>query len=181
MSPSAGDGAPAAIAIKPSSFTPSSDPQAQPKRRWPRVVLALLLLLAMGVLLFLFTARSVTFAGADTAVRAQTSALLSLEVGQVHLLLPGDYEVTATATGYAPYRGIVTVSDTRNQAIALPLEPLPGRLQLSSDPSGATVVYQGSTVGETPVAALSLPAGPVELLINRERYQPARLALEIRG
>ncbi|MEM1436470.1 MAG: PEGA domain-containing protein, partial [Pseudomonadota bacterium] len=73
------------------------------------------------------------------------------------------------------------VSDTRNQAIALPLEPLPGRLQLSSNPSGATVVYQGSTVGETPVAALSLPAGPVELLINRERYQPARLALEIRG
>ncbi|MEM6707718.1 MAG: PEGA domain-containing protein, partial [Pseudomonadota bacterium] len=167
--------------IEPTAYTPTGTTQAETGAGLRRLWVLVPALLAVLVLGFLFSARSVTFAGAESRVTAKSDALLPITLGGVHLLLPGSYTVTATADGYFDYEGPVEISGGRNQVVELPFEPLPGLLSLNSQPEGAEVLLLGTPIGTTPLVDAEVRPGPAVITVTKPRYQTAELSLNVEG
>jgi hypothetical protein len=88
----------------------------------------------------------------DGAVVGSTPLTLDLTSGQ--------RRVEMALEGYRSETRLVPVAVDRPLAVPLVrLEPLPGRLSLTSEPTGAAVSVNGQFRGETPLE-LDLPAGP---------------------
>ncbi len=186
MSASAPPARPHQETIAPAAFEPLAPGGTQggtrpPKRqplRWLALLAALLFLLAMA---FLFTARSV-----QIEVEAETPARISIEglhlpFGSRYLIRPGDYGLQVAAPGYHPHSQVLTVTDADSQRLSVTLQPLPGRLNLSSEPAGVRVVIDGEARGVTPLTELSLSAGAHDLRLESERYLSWQQALDITG
>ena len=137
--------------------------------------------LMLCALLFLLTARAVQI-DAIAQARASVSVKgLAVPLGSRYLLLPGTYEVTATAPGYLALSTTVEVSKASSQRVELVLQPLPGKLTVRSSPAGAKLFIGGDFVGETPVLEASLPAGVHELELRDPRHLPLRQSVEVTG
>lgn len=171
------------VMIAPSDFTPldrAAPPPPRPRkpRRWLLIACLALFTLAM---LFLFSARSL-----HIAVEAQSPAQVSvsglaLPFGTRYLLLPGDYEVRATAEGYAPLASRVTVDQRDNQSLELKLQALPGLVSIISTPPGAAVSVDGNAVGRTPLSDIPLPEGEHQVSLEDARHLPLAQALQVTG
>lgn len=171
-----------ASVIEPATFTPSATKTHSHLRRnlvW--AVLGLLALIAAVVFWFLFTARSVTFVVAPEPGAVQVSGGLSFTLRGVYLLRTGDYQIAARAPGYEPFDETVTVGSKANQVITLNLTPLPGLVTVRSEPEGADVYADNVHIGRTPIIDYELPAGAVELGVQKDRYQPGRLPIMVTG
>ncbi|MEE8339120.1 MAG: PEGA domain-containing protein, partial [Xanthomonadales bacterium] len=171
-------------AIEPSAFEPLAVAAHKPRRgaspwRWILLAATAVFIAIMG---FLLSAKSV-----QITVQAQTSADIALSgglylpFGDRYLLHTGDYQVTATAVGYHPLYSTVTVTDEDTQIVQLVLRPLPGRLGVNSQPSGAKVLIDGELIGETPLSAVPVEAGEHSLRIQAERYLPLEQTLLVTG
>jgi formylglycine-generating enzyme required for sulfatase activity len=169
--------------IQPAAFEPlgNSDAPAKkgiPPSRW--LLFALIALFALA-LWFLLSARSLEISVvADSEAEVELSGL-ALSFGDRFLLRPGVYPLRVTAPGYHPYVRELTVSreDTQRQEVIL--QPLPGRLSISSQPEGATLFVDGEPVGSTPLEELPVEAGNHELRLELPRYLPLTQALDITG
>ena len=168
--------------LAPTAFEPLS--ATTPNRRklpWPwlgAAAGALLLMLCLG---FLLTARSL-----DIQVMAEGDASVNIEgvalpLGQRWLLRPGNYLVSVTVAGYHPWQDHFTVTDADSQTLQVTPLPLPGRLSLSSQPSGAAVYLNGSLVGTTPISGYSLDAGSYELSVSAPRYKTHSDTIDVTG
>lgn len=177
-----GRGAADAEVIRPVGYRPVEEDTT---RRPPLTPLQAGLLLAVAlitaVLWFLFTARSVRLELTPEDAAASISGGLRLELGDVWLVREGEYQVHATASGYQPLDTSIVVGDARNQTHALALVKLPGKVTFLSDPAGASVEWNGQTLGVTPTTAMPIAAGPVTVRFTRERYQPLDVDAEIEG
>lgn len=174
---------PNAVTIRPSGFTPLEDETERPRRPLQPLLIAMLLALAgvAAALVFLFTARSLEIV-IDAQGEVDTSISgFGLPFGNRYLLLPGDYTLTATAAGYRPLTTEVTVDDRDSQSVELVLQPLPGVVDIDTDPPGAAVTIDGEPAGETPLGPLRLAAGAHDLLIEKARYLPQKRTLEVTG
>ena len=171
-------------AIEPSAFEPLALAVDKPRRgsspwRWILLTTAVVFIAIMG---FLLSAKSV-----QIIVRAQTSADIALSgglylpFGDRYLLHSGDYQVTATATGYHPLHSTVTVTDADSQIVELVLQPLPGRLSVNSQPNGAKVLIDDELIGETPLSDVPVEAGEHSLQIQGMRYLPLEQTLLVTG
>lgn len=175
------------VTIEPSGFTPLEDDAGRPRRRLQPVRIALLLALACvaAALVFLFTARSlevIVDARGDFEGAVNTSISgFALPFGNRYLLRPGVYTLTATAAGYRPVTTEVAVDDSATQTVELVLQPLPGIVDIGTDPPGATVIIDGDAAGETPLGPLRLAAGEHALLIKKARYLPHERTLDVTG
>jgi serine/threonine-protein kinase len=114
-----------------------------------------------------------TPAGAVVNVNGQSQGASPIEmVG----LQPGDYEVRVELKGYEPKTQIVTLSDATPQAdLKLALTrpaPLMGSADILSTPFGATVLVNGTSVGQTPVLQYRLKPGAHKVEVTREGYEP---------
>ena len=138
--------------------------------------------LALSVLWFIFTAKSVRLdiepADADIAIDGG----FAFPLGEIHLLREGSYGLVAEAPGYEALRRAIEVGAERNQTITVELRPLPGRVTFAIDPEGAEVTVLGSEGlrGTSPVE-LRVPAGPQTATVSHPRYQPATLAFDVEG
>ena len=160
-----------AAVIEPAVFEPSATQTRSHFRRNVFFgVLAVLGLIALVVFWFLFTARSVTFNVAPEPGTVSVRGGLSFALRGVYLLRTGEYQVEATAPGYQPYRGAVQVGTKANQVITLNLTPLPGLVTVRSEPDGADVYVDNIRIGTTPLVDYELPAGTVELGVQKDRY-----------
>jgi hypothetical protein len=150
------------VTIEPSAFEPLVETGARPRRggspwRWILLATAVVFISIMG---FLLSARSV-----QITVQAQTSADIALSgglylpFGDRYLMHSGDYQVTVTAPGYHPLVSTLTVTDEDNQIVEFVLRPLPGKLSVNSQPSGAKVLIDSELIGETPLSAVPVEAG----------------------
>ncbi len=182
--------------LKPGGFTPINqdaplsaaafEPLAAtaPNRRklpWPWLGVALTGLLLLLCLVFLLTARSL-----DVRVMAEGDAVVSIDgmalpIGQRWLLRPGDYRVVVSVDGYHPWQDQVNVTDADSQTLEVTPVPLPGRLSISSQPSGASVLLNGSPVGATPLREYPLEAGTYALSVSAPRYQAYSQDVAITG
>ncbi len=168
--------------IRPVSYQPTEEVR---RRRLPLTPLQMVLLVAVlvvgSVLWFLFTARSVRLEFEPANASATVASGLRFQLGDVWLLREGQYRITATAPGYQPFTGTVTVNEQRDQTHRFELTKLPGRVTFESDPPGATVSMSGRTVGVTPTDPVAVPAGPVKVTFTRDRYQPLEVADHVEG
>ncbi len=169
--------------IEAASFEPLDTAAAAPERRahplrW--TVGGAVAVFAL-IMLFLFSARSLeVHVLSETPAQVSVSGL-ALPFGERYLLLPGDYSVHAGAEGYLPLEVAVSVDDRDSQRVELSLQPLPGRLNISSSPEGARVSLGAGELGATPLENLPLEAGTHTLLIAAERYRAQELEVEVTG
>ena len=172
------------ITIAPSGFTPleQAAPKAPVPRKTGRMLLAFCLALFVIVMLYLFSARSLTIEVQEAQAPVQVSVSgLALPLGKRYLLRPGDYDIHVTAEGYYPLSAAVTVDQRDSQTIELQLQALPGLLSVHSEPAGASVIVDGESVGKTPLRNLPLAEGKHELRLEESRHLPIEQTLQITG
>jgi len=169
--------------IEPSGFRPLDTAAPGPRRRAPGprwAIIAAVVAFALA-LAFLFSARSLLIV-VEAAAPAQVSVSgLALPFGERYLLLQGQYAVTARAEGYEPLVTDITVDARASQSVELVLQPLPGRLTVDSDPTGAAVSLDGDHLGSTPLTEVPVAAGEHLLRLEHPRYLPLEQPLQVTG
>jgi len=159
------------------------DAQGQ-RRKLPlspgHLALGFVVLLAVLVLGFLFAARAVIFLP-DPAEAEIDVGGLSFHIGNNYLLLPGRRTVSASAPGYRPLEREVVVTRGESQEIELPLEPLPGRLNLVSELPDVKVLIDGQEAGVAPGVIEEVSRGPHVLEFVKHRYFPLKQEVEVEG
>ena len=112
--------------------------------------------------------------------------------GQPHETTPrvvtldeGPHEIVVTMEGYETFTQTVQIQAGSMIPIHAMLIPLPavstGTVNISSDPSGATVLIDGQDKGTTPLSRLAIPVGTHRIEIRREDYESQFQNIEVRG
>jgi len=127
----------------------------------------------------LFTSRSVSFQFSPATAEFKLDGLLQFELGGTYLVFPGDYQLNASAPGYEDLTQQLSIAGERNQFIEIELVELPGRINLATNPPGATVVVDGEEMGVTPLADLLLPRGDYSLMLRRDDYEDHQSVLNV--
>ncbi len=170
-------------AIEPSAFQPLSEAGPAPKQqrsplRWLLAGSALLFALVMA---FLLTSRSVQLQVVAESEPDIDLGGLAIPFGERYLMRPGSYDLAVDAPGYHPYRDSLTVTSEDAQVVQVIMQPLPGRLEITSNPPGARVLVDGESVGETPLTDIPIEAGTRSLELRADRYRPLSTSLEVEG
>jgi hypothetical protein len=110
----------------------------------------------------------------DEAYRGETPLLL-------HNLPLGTYRVRLQAERHFPRELTVDVTDRRPRLVAAELVSDAAALQVSSNPSGATVRVDGGTYGQTPVRIDRLRTGTVLVELVRDGYIPYQREMRLRS
>ena len=148
------------------------------RTQWTLYGIAALAVLLLG---FLFTARSVQLnfvPGTDSIV---VSGGPAFEFGGVHLMLQMEYRVSASTDGYYPLDVLIDVAEERNQSFEFEFVPLPGVVSVTSVPEGAYVAVDGRPLGTTPLDDMLIDAGVRQLRFTHPRYQALEVDVDIEG
>ncbi|MDP5052607.1 MAG: PEGA domain-containing protein [Congregibacter sp.] len=169
--------------ITPAAFEPLN-PQATPtKKRIPASRWLMFAAIAVFViaLWFLLTARSLEITVVAEEPASISLAGLVLPFGERFLLRAGTYALSVEAPGYHPYQADIKVSKDATQRQEIILQPLPGRLTIASNPSGATVTVDGGAAGVTPLSDIPVEAGNRVLRLELPRYLPITQSIDVTG
>jgi len=149
-----------------------------------------LALLALAILLsgwFLFTAvrieilvREQDGAPLEAPTEIDISGGLSLPLANLRLMRAGEYEISIQSQGYFELRERLLV-DESTSTFEFQLERRPGRLSITSSPSGASVYLNDTSIGTTPVAQAEAPAGTWQLSANLPLHKPVEQSIDIEG
>jgi hypothetical protein len=114
-------------------------------------MLTLAVLAGVGIIImaYLFMARAVIFQTEPSTAEIEISGL-SFNIGDNYLLLRGDYDITANATGYYPLFESISVGDDATQELKLELQPLPGNLLVTSELENIKVSVDSQSAGTVP-------------------------------
>lgn len=169
--------------IQPAAFQPPGAKSVQRRiylRPLAMLVVAVLVIFA-GCAWFLFTAQAIAIHFDPHADSVSINGGLSLPLGGRHLMRPGKYTVVASKKGYQQFIGPMRVVAGDNPPFTFKLKKLPGRLQIHSEPSAATVFIDGKEAGTTPLQPVTLSPGKHKVLVRARRYEVFQTELEIRG
>ncbi len=178
------DQSPLTEPIEPLAFEPlavGNDKRRRGFNPWRWLLLATVLAF-VAIMSFLLSARSV-----QITVQAESDVDITLDggwylsFGERYLLHRGRYQASVTAAGYYPIDSVINVSAEETQLVQLTLRPLPGRLDVASQPSDAKVLIDGDLIGKTPVKAKPVQAGQHHLRIDKARYLPLEKEISIHG
>lgn len=168
--------------IRPSGFTPSTAATTRRSRISPLTIAAgAVLFVVLGVIWFLFTAKSVRLTFAPNPNQVTISGGISFELSGIYLLREGAYHLSADADGHHPISASFDVGAERNQTFDFEFEKLPGLISFTSTPLGATVSIDGAPMGVTPMADLEVAAGDKTITLSLDRYQPFEDTLGVAG
>ena len=103
-----------------------------------------------------------------------------LKYGDSYLGISGSYTLHAEKKGYLPLEETIEITGGGSR-YSFTMEKLPGLLDLTSIPSGATVLVDGLAMGETPLQGVEIPAGSRSIGFEHERYLPYEATIEIEG
>lgn len=94
--------------------------------------------------------------------------------GGVTWVEPGSHKVRAEAEGFEPAERAIEVPVGQSLDVKLSLAPVAGAalLVISANVPGATVSVGGKAVGVTPLEAIPLDEGTVEVRIEKPGYEP---------
>lgn len=175
--------------IEPAAFSrpdaPKNKPWLQPSPA-KLAVLAVFVVLAVAAL-FMFQARAVKFVTEPVDANVTiTSGLPTYLLGERFLMLPGEYEVTASAAGYFAVTDLIEVGSEPDQDIEVTLTKLPGVVSFNASfdgqpINGAEVYIDQVAGGTTPITLDDVPAGTREILIKHPRYQAYQIELDVLG
>jgi formylglycine-generating enzyme required for sulfatase activity len=174
--------------IEPSGFTPldtsnpgSNNQDSRQSLLQPRNLVIVSLLVSALVMGFLFTAKSVRIKAISDTVAELSVSGLAIPFGERYLMLPGTYQVSVRAEGYQALDTEVSISSQDNQTLELILQPLPGRLSVTSTPEDALVTINGEPIGNTPVSDHPLAPGSYQFILSHPRYQQHQQELQVTG
>ncbi len=141
-------------------------------------------LLAVGAFCawFMLTAKAVYIETEPLNADVDIPVALKIKLANRYLIRPGTYRLNLSAQGYTPVRETLGVSEEASQHYIYRLEKLPGHLRVDSGPvTGAQVLVDGNSRGETPVTLRDLAPGEHLVEIVAERYFPYRESIEVEG
>ncbi|HEY5678911.1 MAG TPA: PEGA domain-containing protein [Pseudomonadales bacterium] len=168
--------------IEAVSYTPR---EQAPKRKLPltpfQIGAVLVAIPVMAIMWFLFTAKSVRLEFDPPAASESVSEGPAIALGDIYLMLDGEYRVSARAEGYEPLDELLVVGDARSQTHRFEFTKLPGRVTFLSNPDGAEVIVAGALLGRTPLDGVKVPAGPATISMKLDRYQRLDMEAEIEG
>lgn len=173
------------LTIEPAPFTRA---QARTGRRRLRlkplpVTLGVIFVVLAVAVTFMFSARAVRF-NIEPLPESLTfvDGMFTYRLGERYLMLPGDYRIRATLSGYEPLEVDVRVGKEEDQDFSFTLQKLPGILTIKTDPDVPSEVYIDQVnVGISPLTLESVPAGLHDIRIVPERYLPVDTEIEIEG
>jgi len=182
-----------ACEVEPFAAAPHADatqalPPAAPRQPVVRRVwaLAAVLLATLGVAAYLGLRRPEPVLEL-LVISEPPQAAVSLdgsEVGRTPLaiarLTPGAHTLRLTLPGYAPAElSLDVVLDVPLAPLRFVLQQLQAQLSVSSDPSGASVLLGGASVGRTPLLGYQLDAGAHELQLALAGHETWRKSLSV--
>ena len=106
---------------------------------------------------------------------------LQISLGSVRLLLPGRHTVFAEKAGYVSLDAPLEVTRDPRQVARFALQRLPGFLSLDVTPASGVRSAWTERRGVTPVAALEVPEGEHEVLLQAEGFAPFTARVQIAG
>ena len=164
------------------------EPLASEKSTWtialnPRLCLvATLLVIGAFCAWFMLTARAVYIETEPLNANVDIATVLKLKLANRYLIRPGAYDLDLSAQGYRPLQERLGVTKEADQHYIYRLEKLPGHLRIDSGQvTGAEVLIDGISKGETPVTVRDLPPGDYLVEIRAERYFPFRADITLEG
>lgn len=170
--------------IEAARFEPlSSKKSARSIQVNPRLCL-IAALLALGAFCawFMLTARAVYIETEPPDADVDISGSLKLKLANRYLLRPGTHDISLSAGGFHPLRETLAVSEQAAQHYIYRLEKLPGHLRIDSgEVTGAEVLLDGVSRGETPLNLRGLSPGEYVVEIRAERYFPYRTQVILEG
>ncbi len=158
-------------------------PRATPSPALSRPLFWLLPLAAVlvaGLVWTLSSLRSVELEITPPPDRVSVSGL-ALVLGPRLLARPGDHRLHAERQGYAPLDTRIAIPATGPLRLAFEMQPLPGRLTITSEPPGAEVRVANKIAGVTPLPDVRLAAGSHELHFTADGYQALGHRVEVEG
>jgi len=173
-------------AVTPVAYRPRAPVAAASRRRGLRPLRLLpwagLILLA-GAAWILFSMRSVelrvTPAPDSLSVEGPWPVL---ELGDRHVLRPGEFSIVAEKRGYRRLDVPLSVGKDTPRVIDLILQQLPGILLVdAARVVGAEVRIDGELLGTTPLDPVELTPGEHEVSVRAERYAEFRTTVSIEG
>lgn len=169
--------------IQAAAFEPLSEVSSSKKRRLNprRVALVVAGIVFSFALWFLLTARSLDLQVVAEVPGTASISGLSIPFGERYLIRPGTYQVDASAPGYHPFQKELKVTREASQTVELVLQPLPGRISISSNPTAAAVFIDDEHVGTTPFEDLAVEAGEHVLRLEAPRFLTLEQAIAVTG
>jgi formylglycine-generating enzyme required for sulfatase activity len=163
-------------------FTPLDGARASRKFRVSPIYLGVGVMLAFTALIFayLLAARAMIF-HLDPDYAKVTVSGLAFHIGDNFLLLPGQHQVSAEADGYHALSTAIEVTGKRTQQADLILDPLPGKLEVSSGLEDIEVFIDGEVAATAPGLIEGIPRGPHIVEFRKYRYFPLQQEVDIEG
>ncbi len=169
--------------LKPAEFAPISGSKTGSNGpKWPStrtVAIALVAAALLGVLLFLFNAKSlkVIVQPADSAT-ISLSGGLHLALSDRFLVLESGYQVSITSPGFYPTAIDYQVTEAAAQNLTVALSPLPGEITFVITPPESQLFLDGELFEQR---ALQLVPGDYQLEARADRYQTHSQLISVIG
>ncbi len=170
--------------IRPASFQPTAaaEKKAGIFVRPIHMVIVVVLAVAITIGWFLISARSLVVNTQPADAEVSLSGGIHFSIGSNFLLMPGQYQISAEHPEFYSREEPVTVTEQDLQNLQLTLDPLPGKLQVITQPqTSAQVFIDEQLMGDNQSIIDEVPAGEHAYLIASERYQDARGEITIAG
>jgi len=99
-------------------------------------------------------------------------------------LRPDSYNVRVSIPGYLSWIGIVHVTAGRETSIYAPIAPTKpvtysGSISITAEPSGSSVIIDGTPVGKTPVFVSNIAAGSHTIYLESPGYLPVTFVTQV--
>ena len=137
-------------------------------------------IVAIAILIFLFAARAIILR-LDPADAEVDLGGLAFHIGDNYLLLKGQHQLTAEASGYYPLRKTIVVSGEATQEIDVALQPLPGNLLVRSSLDDIQLSIDDQDVGTVPGTISEISRGAHKLEFAKYRYFTLQQEVDIEG
>lgn len=86
------------------------------------------------------------------------------------MIAAGRYEITLTKDGYKPVKRTAEVKAGENTAVEVEISVIYGKIQVTTEPEGATVSLDDEVIGTTPLATTNVPIGAHIIKIEKPGY-----------
>lgn len=102
------------------------------------------------------------------------------------IVIAGKHSVTVNAEHYRSETKEVRLEEGQRKEVRFSLDPLPGRLTLTTQPSSASVKLRGESekryeeVGRTPIKQHEIPSGEYEIVVEKKGHSKINKKIEIK-
>ena len=170
--------------IAAAEFIPSSEEQIELKKKlkMPTYLLAIILIISVIILWFLFTSKSVVISTVPLVNSVEIKGTVHVNLDDHLLMRAGKYQLSAELDGYYPLLQAFTVTEQQNQQLQFSFTPLPGELALLTNVNSNLIVrIDGEKVAIEKGLIKGISAGDHQISISAKDYFEHKQPINIIG